>query len=357
VDRPAVRNWKREESIVAAISFVASGFRAPRCRAGLARSGLALAILVLALCGCSRPPDAPRPLRFAVIPQGLRLPVSDYARIGAEHEAKRIGGIEILWRGPETADAARQKEILESVVAQRVDGIAVSCVDADVLTPAINRAVEAGIPVVTWDADAPASKRLAFYGISDVEAGEALGRGLGMLLDGTGRVALITALGPDNFQKRLDGAKAALQKFPGIEIVDTFDAGGDGARVAEVIAAATLRDPDLRGWLSVGSWPVRVPNALDPVEPARTKVAAFDTIPPALELMRAGKVDVLVGQKYFGWGAESVKLLKRIAGGDRPAPPFQNSGVDVVTSNNLDAYVAQWRQWESGEAPGVTKDQ
>src|SRR5262249_37908375 len=145
------------------------------------------------------------------------------ARTGAEREAKKIGGIEILWRGPETTDEIRQKEILESFVAQRVDGIAISCLNGDLLTDAINRAVDAGIPVVTWDSDAPRSKRAAFYGVNDVEAGAALGHGLGMLLDGTGRVALITSLGADNLQKRLEGAKAALQQFPGIEVVETFD--------------------------------------------------------------------------------------------------------------------------------------
>jgi ribose transport system substrate-binding protein len=259
-----------------------------------------------------------------------------------------MGGIEILWRGAESTDEIRQKEILESFIAQRVDGIAISCLNGDLLTDAINRAVEAGIPVVTWDSDAPKSKRLAFYGVNDFEAGKALGHGLGMLLDGTGRVALITSLGADNLQKRLDGAKAGLKEFPGIEIVETFDVRDDAVRVAEVIASATQRYPDLSGWLSVGGWPVFVRNALDPVDSTRTKVVAFDTIPPAPDLVRAGKVQLLVGQKYFGWGEESVKLLKRIIDGDRPSQPYQYSGMDIVTHDNLDAYLEQWKRWEEG---------
>ena len=88
-------------------------------------------------------------------------------------------------------------------------------------------------------------------------------------------------------------------------------------RVAEIIASATQRYPDLDGWLSVGGWPVFVRNALDPVDPARTKVVAFDTIPPAPDLLRAGKVQLLVGQKYFGWGEESVQAAQA----DRRRPP------------------------------------
>jgi len=309
---------------------------------------LSLIAVANALPGCFHPADTPRMLRFAFIPKALHIPVFEYARIGAERAAKRLGGIEIIWRGAESTDEIRQKEILESFIAQHVDGIAISCLNGDLLTDAIDRAVDAGIPVVTWDSDAPRSKRLAFYGVNDVEAGRALGDGLAKLISGHGRVAMITSLGADNLQKRLDGAKDALKKYADIRIVEVFDVRDDAVRVAEVIASAAQRYPDLDGWLSVGGWPVFVRNALDPIDPSRTKVVAFDTIPPAPDLLRAGKVQLLVGQKYFGWGEEPVRLLKRIIEGDRPHEPYQYSGMDVVTRDNLDAYLEQWKRWQQG---------
>ena len=317
---------------------------------GCSRVGAIAGALLLAVAtGCSQPSaDAPRVLRFAVIPKALHIPVFEYARIGAERAAAQLGGIEVLWRGPESTDEIRQKEILESFIAQHVDGIAISCLNGDLLTDAIDRAVAAGIPVVTWDSDAPRSHRQAFYGVNDVEGGRALGNGLAQLLGGHGRVAIITSLGADNLQKRLDGARAALQAYPGITVVEQFDVKDDAVRVAEVIASATQRYPDLDGWLSVGGWPVFVRNALDPVDPRRTKVVAFDTIPPAPDLLRAGKVQLLVGQKYFGWGEESVRLLKQIVDGHPPAEVFHDSGLDVVTADNLDAYLEQWKRWEAG---------
>jgi ribose transport system substrate-binding protein len=305
--------------------------------------------LVAVLAGCNQPPaDHRRVLRFAIIPKALHIPVFDYARIGAERMAKQLGGIEIIWRGPESTDEIRQKEILESFIAQRVDGIAISCLNGDLLTDAIDRAVTAGIPVVTWDSDAPKSKRQAFYGVNDIEGGRALGDGLAALLGGRGSVAVITSLGADNLQKRLEGARAALRSHPEITVVEEFDVKDDAVRVAEIIASASQRYPDLDGWLSVGGWPVFVRNALDPVDPARTKVVAFDTIPPAPDLLRAGKVQLLVGQKYFGWGEESVRLLKQIADGNPPSQVFHYSGIDVVTRENLDAYLEQWKRWEAG---------
>jgi ribose transport system substrate-binding protein len=305
--------------------------------------------LILSVAGCTRSSeDQPRKLRFAFIPKALHIPVFDYARTGAERAAKQMGDVDVIWRGAETTDEVRQKEILESFIAQRVDGIAISCLNGDLLTDAIDRAVDSGIPVVTWDSDAPKSKRQAFYGVNDVEAGKALGDGLAKLLNGRGRVAIVTSLGADNLQKRLEGAQTALREHPHIDVVEVFDVRDDAVRVAEVIASASQRYPDLDGWLSVGGWPVFVRNALDPVDSSRTKVVAFDTIPPAPDILRAGKVQLLVGQKYFGWGEESVRLLKRIINGETPSQPYQYSGMDVVTRDNLEAYLEQWQRWEKG---------
>ena len=95
-------------------------------------------------------------------------------------------------------------------------------------------------------------------------------------------------------------------------------------------------------------WPVFTANALAPVDPKRTKFISFDTNPPAPDLLKAGKVQVLLGQKYFGWGSESVRLLHDIVNGKRPANPIIDSGVDVVTADNVDAYVKLWKTMESG---------
>lgn len=327
-----------------------TGHDARACRHWM-RNGPALAgfLLLSLLAACRSEPEATPPtLRFALIPKALHIPVFRYARIGAERAAREIGNIEILWRGPETTDELRQKEIFESFVAQRVDGIAISCLNGDLLTDAIDRAVESGIRVVTWDSDAPRSRRQAFYGVNDFEAGQALGEGLAKLIGGRGSVALITSLGADNLQKRLEGAKKALARYPEIQIAEVLDIRDDAVRVVEVIAAGTQRYPQLAGWLSVGGWPVFLRNALDPVDPQRTKVVAFDTIPPAPDLLRAGKVHLLVGQKYFGWGEQSVRLLHRLVRGERIEPPVQDSGIDLVTRENLDAYLEQWKRWEAG---------
>jgi ribose transport system substrate-binding protein len=136
----------------------------------------------------------------------------------------------------------------------------------------------------------------------------------------------------------------ALAKAPGIEIVETYDIQEDVIRCAEIIATGTRRYPDLAAWISVGGWPVFTRNAVDAIDPAKTKVISFDTISPALDLLREGKVHVLLGQKYFGWGSESVRLLRDIKQGKNLPAPIIDSGVDVVTKENVDAYEQQWRK-------------
>jgi ribose transport system substrate-binding protein len=318
------------------------------------RRSLVLALMLtlgLAVSGCGggeKKPEGPQRLRFAVIPKALDIPVFNYAKIGAERQAKEYGNVDILWNAPTTADQLKQKELLESFITQKVDGIAISALNGDFLTETINKAIDAGIPVVTWDSDSPKSKRYAYYGVNDFEGGKVLGEQAVKLLNGKGKVAIITSVGATNLESRLAGMKDALAKAPGIQIVEVFDIKEDTVRCAELIATGTARYPDLAAWLSTGGWPVFTRNATAAIDPAKTKVIAFDTIQPALDLLREGKATVLLGQKYFGWGSESVKLLYDIKHGKMPPATIIYSGADLVTKENVDDYIATWKKMESG---------
>jgi ribose transport system substrate-binding protein len=290
-----------------------------------------------------------RTLRFAVIPKSLDLPVFNYARTGAERAARELGNVEIIWNAPANADQLKQKEILESFITQRVDGIAISALNGDFLTETINRAVDSGIPVVTWDSDAPKSKRIAFYGVDDYASGKIMAEQAIRLLNGKGEVAVLTSLGATNLQRRLDGLRETLAAHPGMTILEIYDIKEDPVRVPEILATASRRYPELDAWLSVGGWPVFTRNATAGIDPAKTKFISFDTIDPALDLLREGKVQVLLGQKYFGWGSEPVKLLYQIKQGRMPASPIIDSGVDVVTRETVDQYAEQWKKMESGK--------
>jgi len=327
-----------------------------------------LVIWSIIFCGCKQK-ESPKPmepgkpvqpvpetkqpgakLRFAFIPKTLTIPVFNYARIGAERKAAQLGNVEIIWHGPDTSDPLKQKEILESFIAQRVDGIAISCLNSDLVTPSINKAVSQGIPVVTWDSDAPKSKRIAFYGVNDFESGQIMGEELVKLLNGKGKIAIMTTLGADNLESRLKGVMSVLKKYPEIKILEIFDCRDDILVSKQYIESASKKYLDLDGWISTGGWPVFNENILDPVDTKRIKVVAFDTIPPAPEIMKKGKAHVLIGQKYFGWGAVPTQILYDIVVNKKyPENPIVYSGVDVVTQENVDQYLQKWSRMEKGE--------
>src|ERR1700730_16447353 len=100
------------------------------------------AVLALALSGCGgNKPEGPQRFRFMVIPKAIDIPVFNYAKIGAERQAQEYGNVDILWNAPAPADQLKQKEILESAITQKVDGIAISSLNGDFLTETINKAI------------------------------------------------------------------------------------------------------------------------------------------------------------------------------------------------------------------------
>lgn len=103
-------------------------------------------------------PPAAGPMTYVLVPKNLGNPYFDTANNGAQEAAQELG-VTVLYQGSATADAAEQITLLNSLIAQNVSGLAISANDADALVPTGQAAMQAGIPVVTWDsAIAPAGR-------------------------------------------------------------------------------------------------------------------------------------------------------------------------------------------------------
>ncbi len=299
-------------------------------------------------------PSAPAsgaPLTFAIVPKLLDNPVFNYARVGAEKRARQIGNIRILWRAPQEADAAKQVEIIESLIAMKVDGIAVSCNEPEALRGVIDKAIAAGIPTITFDSDAPKSRRLTYYGVNDLECGRLLGEALARETKGKGEVAMLTGMrGAFNLETRMEGVREALRRHPGMALVQTVACDDDTAKSVSQIEGVMKARPALAGWAFVGGWPLFARGALDPVDAKRTAVVSWDALPPEWPYLEGGKVRLLLAQRVFHWGVESVNLLVAAAKGVR-LPRNSYSGVDLVTPGNLAAYRRMWTRWEDPAIP------
>ncbi len=290
-------------------------------------------------------------LTFAIVPKLLDNPVFNYARTGAEKQAKALGHITILWRAPQEADAAKQVEILEGLIALHVDGISVSCNEPEALRPAIDKAIAAGIPVITFDSDSPKSKRLTYYGINDFTNGQLLGRELAKEMGGKGDVAMLTGTrGAFNLEERMRGVKMALAKFSRIRIVQTVACDDDIAKSVSLIESTQRARPELRGWALVGGWPLFAKGALGAVDSKKTSVVSWDALPPEWGYLESGQVKLLLAQRVFHWGSESVNLLLAATKGKKLARNTY-AEVDLVTPGNLPKYKAMWANWENPATP------
>ncbi len=75
----------------------------------------------------------------------------DAANKGAQEAAEELGDVEVIYTGPTTATAEGQIEVINSLIAQQVNAIAISANDPDALVPALKKAMERGITVISWD--------------------------------------------------------------------------------------------------------------------------------------------------------------------------------------------------------------
>ncbi len=163
-------------------------------------------------------PDSPE-LTFGII-YPVAHPFYEKVTELAE-QAAAAAGSRLIARAPDEANVEQQIRMLENMIRLRLDGIAISPIDSDALTPYINQAVEAGIPVVCFESDAPASKRLAYIGGDNKRAGLLMGKMLNELLHNGGMVLVENGLPEMNSHKeRMDGFLDYIREETDIQILE-----------------------------------------------------------------------------------------------------------------------------------------
>jgi len=161
-------------------------------------------------------------------------------------KAGELLGVQTEYTGPAELDMGAMVAALELAIARKPAGLVVVGFEES-LTPVVNKAVDAGIPVVTVDADLPRSKRSAFVGTGNFNAGFQGGLKLAELVGGSGKVALLTKLGQSNLGERVEGYKAALAKYPQIAIVQIANTESDPGKATQVASLLLQRHNDLAG--------------------------------------------------------------------------------------------------------------
>ena len=264
-----------------------------------------------------------------------------------------VFGVKTEYVGPADLNLTAMVAAFEQTLAKpNLKGVVVVGFDAT-LVPAINKAVEAGIPVVTVDADLPTSKRVAFVGTGNFQAGYEGGMKLASLIKGRGKVALMTKLGQSNLEERIRGYKAALGKFDGVEVVQVVDTHSDKAKAAQAAESVLLRHSDLAGLACVeaaggvgAATAIRERGLI-----GKVKIVAMDRGNDILELIGEGAIDATVVQQTALMPLYAVQILYHLNNVKIPittdnakagvpgVPPYVDTGVIIVDKGNYKAFL------------------
>lgn len=166
-------------------------------------------------------------------------------KIGLEAAGKMMG-VKTKYVGPPDYDINAMITAFEAAIAEKPAGI-ITFGAEDSLLPVINKAIDEGIPVVTVDGDIKNSKRVAFVGTGNYNAGVLGGRKLGEALGGKGKVAILTEPNISLHRDRYQGYQDGLADFPDIEIVQVGDTKADPILTIQIVSAMLQKYPDLAG--------------------------------------------------------------------------------------------------------------
>jgi len=230
----------------------------------------------------------------------------NWAYAGMVDAAKRIGPhVKTQLLGPAEWDASLEAREIEQLVARGVDGILATAGDAEAMNSAIDRAVDAKIPVVLFDSDAPGSKRLAFVGTNNYNAGCEAGKAVAAWKGDNAVVGVSTFPGPDHLAKRLQGFKDCLAAAaPKAQVAQVANDEGKVDKAESVVTAMLQANPKIN--VIFGAHGNPGPGAAAAVRSlglqGKVDILAFDFGSPVLELIQKGEIKGTVGQNPYLMG-------------------------------------------------------
>lgn len=271
-------------------------------------------------------------------------------------DAAEVLGVTPLYGGSTEYDLNQALTEFEQIVATKPDGIAVTCMDPDAYQPVIDKAIEQGITVVTFDIDSPQSDRLAYIGTDDYAAGATAAHFIAEELGGKGKVGAMTNPAQQNISERTDGYRATFEEFyPDIEVVEFIETGTDETEAANNAASLFINHPDIDYMLcttviaSSGAQQASKEAGLED----QIKIIAWDTDSVTLDAIRDKKVVATMSQAPWTQGYWSMVYLYMVANdlitsvddwqakGYPSIPETANSGTAVVTIDNYENFYSE----------------
>lgn len=272
-----------------------------------------------------------------VVPKGANHIFWQTVHAGAIKASQEFG-FEVEWNAPTLEiDSSRQIEIVESMINRRLAGIAVAPVDRQALVGVVERAAQAGIPVVIFDSGIDTTKRISYVATNNVEGGRMAARRLGQVLGGRGKVGIIGFMpGSGATMEREEGFQDEMKKlYPGVQLLGVQFGMADRAKAMAATENVLTAHPDLAGLFADNeSSSSGAVQALKSRNARQVTMVAFDASEQLVADLRGGAIDSIVVQNPFRMGYESARMIGLKLRGETPAAHI-DSGAALITREDL----------------------
>jgi len=290
---------------------------------------------------------------YVLISANLQVPYWKSAGAGFAAAASQMK-VRSAFEGPQTFDPKAERYALDQAVQKKVTGILLDVTDATLLKDGIDEAIAAGIPVITIDSDAPASKRLFFIGTNNYQAGLMGGQRLAQELRGKGNVVVFTMPDQPNLQERLAGYKAALIVTPDIRITRVVDIQGDPRIAFDTTAQIVSKERDkVNAFVCLEAQSGKeVADVLNRYHLAGKVVMAMDTDQETLEWIQKGGIAATIAQKPYTMAFVGLQMLdnlyhQKLSTLDKdwskdsfaPIPGFVDTGSNLIDTSNVQSFL------------------
>jgi simple sugar transport system substrate-binding protein len=270
-------------------------------------------------------------------------------RYGAE-DASALFGTTFQWTGSEKSIATEMVDAFNTAVSGKADGIAVSLVDPSAFNDPVEKALAAGIPAVSYNADAKGNKRLCYIGQDLFQSGKALGQRIVEAV-GEGQVAgFIATPGQLNIQPRMDGAREAIKESGKNIKLDEIATGPTVNEELSRIQAYYTGHPEIKGMFAVDAGSTQGVGQTMAANKLRDKgvhAGGFDLLPTTLDAISKGDLDFTIDQQPYLQGFYTIMVLfvYKISGGLSGLAEI-NTGLKFVTKGNVDPYLSTQTRFE-----------
>ena len=297
------------------------------------------------------------PTTMPVLTGGVKLPPDVEAAFKkitdmliAERKAKgSLPGCEASWKGPQQGTLQEQRRLLDEYRASGVDAISISPRESEPLTPVFDEMVKSGILVICMDSDAPNSKRLAYIGTNNYEAGKVAGEAAAKVFGDKGAklIGFVGDRGAENAKERIRGFEEVAKEHQ-IRLADVREDDADPAKARRNAEDAITAFKDVNGFL--GIWSYDAPQITQAVIAAgkqgKIKIVSFDAEPQTLVHLQKKEIEATVVQKPYLFGYFSVQLLyaMKVLGVEKvqavlPPQGIIDTGVTVVTPASIGEFM------------------